>query len=420
MTHREWRGAWERLVAESRRPVERDKLPFPTEAQLDLLRAALLPAEQAAPAWRRWKSRGLDLETVDGDSFRLLSQLWTNHEAAGVEAADLPILKGVYRQALATNAVVLASAVEATKVLRGASIPVLFIKGAALLTLTGQLGLRLIGDVDVLVPESEAERAVSVLCSSGYTSTASRRLPVHVVHAWPCRGPNGGHPLDVHWWAFKTAGDDSPMFGTAQTRVVLGQEVLIPSATETLLMTVANAFPGAGAPLRWIADAMALFEVSEDSIDWEVVLQRTLRTGLTLNVAAGLDFLAREFDAPVPRDVIEQLRRRRVHWRERAAHWSAVHNPGPGRVFFDQLERHQARRVYRPRNTPRDFPAYLAEIRSSRRSDVLRRVPRTAIRTTGLVLLRFGRLAAVRLRSGFAGSERTTYRVNHALPTERP
>lgn len=419
MTHREWRGAWERLVAESRRPVARDKLPFPTEAQLDLLRAALLPAERAAPAWRRWKSRGLDLETVDGDSFRMLSHLWTNREAAGVGAADLPILKGVYRQALATNAVVLASAVDATKVLRGAGIPVLFIKGAALLTLTGQLGLRLIGDVDVLVPESEAERAVGVLSAAGYTSVASS-LPVGVVHAWACRSPNGGHQLDVHWWAFKTAGDDSPMFETAQTRVVLGQEVLIPSATETLLMTVANAFPGAGAPLRWIADAMALFEVGADPIDWEVVLRRTLRTGLTLNVAAGLAFLAREFDAPVPRDVIEQLRRRRVHWRERAAHWSAVHNPGPGRVLFDQLERHQARRVYRPHNTPRDFPAYLAEIRRSRRSDVLRRVPRTAIRTTAIVLMRYGRLGAVRLRSGLAGPERTAYGDSHALPTERP
>ncbi len=134
---------WNRLADESRRQVDPEQLPFPTPAQLDLLKAALLPAEQAAPAWRRWKGSGLELQTVTDDaSFRVFSQLWANREAAGIDAEDLPILKGVYRRTIAYNAATLAGGLEVAQLLDDARIPVLFIKGAALIAMgEGRLGV---------------------------------------------------------------------------------------------------------------------------------------------------------------------------------------------------------------------------------------------------------------------------------------
>lgn len=354
--------------------------PFPTEAQLDFLKAAVLPAEHAAPAWRRWKSRDIPLVEVDNASGRLFSQLWMNRSAAEIGDEDLPLLKGVYRQALASNAVTLSEAFQTTQPLIEAGIPVVFIKGAAMIAAAGgRLGLRRIVDVDVIVPESDAERAVASMKAAGYREKCPTGLPpaFGLYHAWTCQGENGSE-LDLHWWAYKTAGDDRCMFETARSATLLGRPVLIPSATEMLVMTVAGAFVGAppDAPLRWIADAMLLFELEGDRIEWDVLLQRAWRPGLTLGLISGLEFLAREFGAPVPPNVLADLRRRPVTVRERGAHWAACHDPRVGLRLLFHLELHRTRRLHNPVGVPRDFLGYLAQstgAKTGKRRDVFER-----------------------------------------------
>lgn len=366
-------------------PVRRSRTspegrPFPTQAQLDLLKAAVLPADQAAPAWRRWKSRGIPLVEVDDASGRLFSQLWTNRSAAAIDEEDLPLLKGVYRQALASNAVTLNSAFETTQPLTEAGIPVVFIKGAAMIAAVGgRLGLRRIVDVDVIVPEADAERAVAALKAAGHQEKGPTGLPpAFDLHpAWTCLAPNKSE-LDLHWWAYKTPGDDRCVFETARPATLLGRSVLIPSATEMLVMAVAGAFVGAppDSPLRWIADAMVLFELEDAHIDWDVLLQRAWRPGLTLGLIAGLAFLAREFAAPVPPYVLANLRRRPVTLRERGAHWAACHDPRVGLRLLHHLEMHRTRRLRDPAGVPRDFLGYLAQstgARTGKRRDVFER-----------------------------------------------
>lgn len=364
-----------------RRPrTSPEQRPFPTEAQLDLLKAAILPAKHAALAWRRWKLRGIPLFEVDDASGRLFSQLWTNRSAAAISGEDLPLLKGVYRQALASNAVTLNSALATTQPLIETGIPVVFIKGAAMIAAAGgRLGLRRIVDVDVIVPEAEAQRAVAVLKAAGYREKCPTGLPpaFETHHAWTCIATNGSE-LDVHWWAFKTPGDDQSVFETARPATLLGHPVLVPSTTEILVMTVAGAFIGAppDSPLRWIADAMMLFELEGDHIEWDVLLKRAWRPGLTLGLLAGLEFLAREFGAPVPPYVLADLRRRPVTLRERGAHWAACHDPRVGLRLIHHLELHRTRRLRDPSGVPRDFLGHLAQstgARTGKRRDVFER-----------------------------------------------
>lgn len=383
---------WNSLVERSRRPFDPDALPFPTEAQLDLLKAALLPAEHAEPAWRRWKARGKPLDTVYGPSTRLFPHLWANREAAGIGVHDLPLLKGVYRQTLADNAVKLRTALDTTRLLVEAGIPVLFLKGAAMIAISGgRLGLRPFADVDVLVPEPDAERAVALLLDAGHTPTLEPAR-IGFTHGWPCRHPNGSE-LDVHWWAFKTAGDDSGIFQAAQESTLLGQTVLIPSATDCLVGALAHAFPDQGSPLRWITDSMLIFEKCGDQIDWQLLLDRARRPGLTLGLVAGLELLVTEFGAPVPAYVIDELRRRPVSWQEHAAHWVAVNRPLVGVRLLSQLVRHKARREYYTSGLPRDLCWHMAQINrgpQARRRDLLRGAPRNVARNVALLAIRYG------------------------------
>ena len=138
---------------------------------------------------------------------------------------------------------------------------------------------------------------------------------------------------------------------------------------------------------------MLIFEVCGDQIDWQLLLDRARRPGLTLSVAAGLEFLAREFDAPVPVYVIDELRQRPVSWQERATHWAEVRRPVVGMGLLSQLVRHKARRDYYASGLPRDFLWHVAQIRfgpQARRRDLLRGAPRNVARNVALLAIRYG------------------------------
>lgn len=374
--NRDWRGKWERLVADGKRQVLPETLPFPTDAQLDLLKAALLPADEAAPAWRRWKARGLTLDTVGDASFRLLGRLWTNREAAAIGPEDLGLLKGVYRQSFADNVAKLTAALDATEILAGAEIPVLFFKGAALIaTCDSSLGQRRIADVDILIPEPEAERAAGVLLAAGYKATYESSHG----HSWHCTTPEG-YEIDLHWWAFKPAGDDSAMFETAESATLLGRQVQVPSATESLLVAIANAFWREGPPLRWIADSLLIFRTGP--IDWNVVLERANRPGVLPALSVALDYLSREFGLQVPDFVTDDLRKRPVSWQARAAFWGVTTGALPGWVEF---ESYRAHRLHNPTTRPHHGGGL--------------RTARAAIRSVALLVLRRGYRLASRTRT---------------------
>ncbi|MBB3748115.1 hypothetical protein FHT44_000576 [Mycolicibacterium sp. BK634] len=372
------RSALARLASLDLPKVSPHDLPFPTAAQLDLAKAAILGADAAAPAWRRWKARGLALEAVDEASGRLFSQLWINHEAAGIGDDDLALLKGVYRQTLAHNAVTLAAGLEMSQPLAAAGIPMVFIKGAAMIAMAGgRIGLRRTNDVDVLIPEADAARAMAIMRGAGYQSTLQvDHTAIGAQHAVGFRGA-AGVEIDLHWWAFKVAGDDRAVFETACPATLLGRGVLVPSPTECLVGAVGGAFScgWSGSPLRWIADAMLLLENS--TIDWDYVVQRAARPGLTLALADGLGFLVREFAAPIPSRVVAELRRRPVGWRERGNHWAVCDGRRPGRVLLYHLEQHRARRLRYPADVPWDLLGHLAQVtgkKSGRRRDVVQRL----------------------------------------------
>lgn len=382
----DWRGKWERLIADSKRQVRPETLPFPTDAQLDLIKAALLPAEQAAPAWRRWKARGLSLDTVGDASFRLLGRLWANRDAAAIGAEDLGLLKGVYRQSFADNVAKLTAALDAAQIIVDAGIPVLFFKGAALIaTCDATLGLRRIADVDILVPERDAERAAASLIAAGYQPAAEslRDKPANcrIGHArsWRCPTPPG-YEIDLHWWAFKPAGDDSPMFETARDATLLERQILVPSATESLLVAVANAFWREGPPLRWIVDSLLLFQAGP--IDWDALLQRANRPGVLPGLTAGLGYLVSEFGAPVPAAVLDELRRQPISWRARVAHWAVTNGTMPELTRFEDYRAHGLH-----------YPGRLDH-------KVLLLRARAAARFVALLIIRYGNRLVSRARAG--------------------
>ena len=75
---------------------------WPTPHQLLLLKAALLRDEPALDAWAEWKV-GVDIDSLDWGSQRLLPKLYKNLHSHGIEEPLVRKFKGFHRRTWCEN-----------------------------------------------------------------------------------------------------------------------------------------------------------------------------------------------------------------------------------------------------------------------------------------------------------------------------
>jgi len=101
----------------------------------DLLRAILLPDDRWQAAWLRWRA-GADLDRLAPGAFRLMPLLYQRLRAAGWDEPWMGRLQGIHRHTWARNQMLLRDAADAARSLHQAGVPVMLIKGAAMISLT--------------------------------------------------------------------------------------------------------------------------------------------------------------------------------------------------------------------------------------------------------------------------------------------
>jgi hypothetical protein len=109
------------------------------------------------------------------------------------------------------------------------------------------------------------------------------------------------------------------------------------SPADQLLHVCAHAMEwNAIAPMRWIADAMAVLSATAD-FDWDRVLVQARRRRLVLTLQTMLPYLRRLVEAPVPDRVINELRDLPVTQAERG--WMKIRTRGISRLTVRDLLR---------------------------------------------------------------------------------
>jgi hypothetical protein len=87
---------------------------------------------------------------------------------------------------------------------------------------------------------------------------------------------------------------------------------------------------GSAANVRWCADATVVVRHAADDLDWDRLLDETVRRDLTVPVSNGLRFIADVCDAPVPPRVINELAKIPVSRRTQRAYTVILRDPtGP-------------------------------------------------------------------------------------------
>lgn len=314
----------------------------PTAEQLLVLHAGLDPAPAAAAAWQSWRA-AVEFDDVDHGSTRLLPLVYRNLGAAAFDAEVAGRLKGLYRRSWSHNQLIFKRAAEAIALLERAGIETLVIKGASLALLSyGDVGVRPMDDVDVLVPLERTTAAIDVLSAAGWKPDHEDPPAwTEVHHSLGFAGPDRGE-LDLHWFSLWQPASDGELWRASVPLELAGTTTRAPCPADQLLLACVHGTPWSPLPpFRWVADAVTVIRSAGEKLDWDRVVAEAERRRLTVAVAAALDYLGEEFGAPIPPAVLAALRAAPASRHERTAFRAACQPDSPLRTLRMAWDRYR-------------------------------------------------------------------------------
>ncbi|MDX6602606.1 MAG: hypothetical protein QOF13_1808 [Solirubrobacterales bacterium] len=314
----------------------------PTEEQRLLLHTALDERDAALAAWRCWR-QAVDFDAVDHGSTRLLPLVYRNLGPDSFDAEVAGRLKGLYRRSWSHNQLIFKRAAGVIGVLGKAGIETLVTKGASLAILSyGDVGVRPMDDVDVLVPIAHTEDAIEALSAAGWSPDHDDPLAwTQVHHSLAFAGKDSGN-VDLHWFSLWQPASDTALWRASVPLELGGAETRAPGAADQLLLTCVHGTPWSPLPpFRWIADAATVIRSAGDELDWGHLVAEAERRRLTVATLAALDYLREEFELAVPESTLAQLRAVPASRHERAAFRAACKPDSPLRTLRMAWDRYR-------------------------------------------------------------------------------
>jgi hypothetical protein len=252
---------------------------------------------------------------LDEASVRLLPQLARRLEGqVADELADQ--VRKVARFTWLRSQMLVSATVPALDALRAAEIPVMLVKGAAVVSHAGMsMTVRPMDDLDVMIPASRLQEATHVLLATGFHAdlaplTGNRpEAIVSSIHGLPFVDERGVS-IDVHWHALHERlhpAADAACWRDARPAELRGVPCLVSSREDTLVHVIVHGAAWAErAPLQWATDATLL--MATGAVDWDRVLRRARSHRLGPVLASGFAYLRDLGAAGFPDDLVARLR----------------------------------------------------------------------------------------------------------------
>lgn len=281
--------------------------------ELLLLHAILEKSDSTAiEYYKKWLCI-INLDDVEGGSFRLLPLLYKRLSQTGLDLSHLEKLKGIYRQNLYKNSLLFHKFLAVHAELEKLEVPVVVLKGIALVAAYyDDIGIRPMSDADFLVRENDVEKALRYFKEQGWQGKNGSWLGKSAkhIHSLDLISPDK-YEIDLHWRAYYQCswdGADEELWKQTEDVSFKGLKIKILNPTQQILHNCAHGVRwNALSSIRWIVDVLTVLKKRSDAIDWEMLVSEAAARHLSLTMFYALNFLKNEFDAPVPGKVLNQL-----------------------------------------------------------------------------------------------------------------
>jgi hypothetical protein len=239
--------------------------------------------------------------------------------------------KSIYRRTWAFNQLLWRKVLFVLHSFKEAGIDkIVLLKGMAMIAhYYKDFGVRVIGDVDVLMSKHDVENAVSILIEAGWTTNVPRfnpkMLPWHAAMFKLDAGTN----LDLHWsLMFESVSNiDEKILCDTQSIQLDNLTLCVPNPADLLMQTCVHGVQNSPVPLiRWICDAMTILNQSRQRIDWDRLIAFAKQLHVCVTLKTAFIFLNTQFDADIPKQVIEQLQEIPISRLERWENWFKKNN----------------------------------------------------------------------------------------------
>jgi len=295
---------------------------MPSREQTWLLHAAVSDGDNAIACWQKWRDK-VDLDATDPASFRLLPLAYRNMADLGQDDALVKRLKGIYRHTWYKNQILYRQAEGILAVFQQAKLPVLMLKGAALIKrFYNDDAIRFMDDIDLMVPQADYERAASLMLEQGwqpslYSADVMFWYHRHQ-HKHGCALKKNNVEIDLHSRLFRfVAQDDQALWDSSIKAQWRGYELHFLNDTEQLFHTCVHGMRWSYGYLSWIPDALTILASDDTQIDWQLLVEKARQTRTLIYLYNALAYLAEVFQAAIPSEVLSELSTLPVSWAER-------------------------------------------------------------------------------------------------------
>ncbi|MBA4374007.1 MAG: hypothetical protein C0402_14245 [Thermodesulfovibrio sp.] len=292
-----------------------------TRQAVTLLHALRKGDEQVVAQFRAITTDGwnniLSQLTLTGLAPLFFSRLTSTSFAADVPAPVLQALQEEYFLHAARNMIILNDLCSLLEALRPRGITAVVLKGGCLAGMVyGDIALRPMRDIDILVRKKDLEEAEQVLIGMGYGP--AERPPIREQclrhhHLIPFTRP-GGPPIEVHW-SLTPAGCCFPMTmeeleeKTTEIRIN-GSSALMLCPGDLLLhlcLHICTNHRFSMPELRNLCDIVEVLRHYGDGIDWQSLGERARSLGVGKYVYSTLLVAEKLFGAALPSAALAQL-----------------------------------------------------------------------------------------------------------------
>ncbi len=233
-------------------------------------------------------------------------------------------LRAMYSGTWMRNQKILKELETLTRLFTQADIPVVVLKGACFaLTIYPDIGLRPMGDLDILVPKEKLAEAVKIAMSLDYADTLPEASPGlnDLLSHHACLQKTGEHPisLEIHhslvadksfvysvpvdwFWTQTELLDESLQTKYKDLRMLTPIAQILFAATHAMLQ-----HGGKNAPLRWFYDLDRLIRLYSERLDWGLLLSHTWEFEWNSALDAALSQTNAYFNTPIPEQVRTSL-----------------------------------------------------------------------------------------------------------------